>query len=226
MDAFFAAVELLRRPELRGKPVIIGGSGDPTRRGVVATATYEARRFGVHSGMPFRTARRLCPDAVYLPTDFVEYARWSRVFKAAMTEFSPLFEDRGIDEAYLRVRAENDLVGPQIGAWANYYITPRFSMFAQPKFGIYGNSISVRSSAPCSAARAPFRAAAISPFTFSTALDTPLPPQASPPSRSSTASNSPVEAPEGTAADPTAPELGVTSAETVGLPRESRIWRA
>src|SRR5690606_1104911 len=108
MDAFFAAVELLRRPELRGKPVIIGGSGDPTRRGVVATATYEARRFGVHSGMPFRTARRLCPDAVYLPTDFVEYARWSRVFKAAMTEFSPLFEDRGIDEAYLDISASSE----------------------------------------------------------------------------------------------------------------------
>jgi DNA polymerase-4 len=108
MDAFFAAVELLRRPELRGKPVIIGGSGDPTGRGVVATATYEARRFGVHSGMPFRTARRLCPDAVYLPTDFVEYARWSRVFKAAMTEFSPLFEDRGIDEAYLDVSASSE----------------------------------------------------------------------------------------------------------------------
>jgi DNA polymerase IV len=103
MDAFFAAVELLRRPDLRGKPVIIGGRGDPTRRGVVATATYEARQFGVRSGMPFRTAQRLCPDAVYLPTDFAEYARWSQVFKAAMKEVSPLFEDRGIDEAYLDI---------------------------------------------------------------------------------------------------------------------------
>ena len=103
MDAFFAAVELLRRPDLKGKPVIIGGRGDPTRRGVVATATYEARRFGVRSGMPFRTAQRLCPEAVYLPTDFAEYARWSQVFKAAMREVSPLFEDRGIDEAYLDV---------------------------------------------------------------------------------------------------------------------------
>jgi DNA polymerase-4 len=103
MDAFFAAVELLRRPELRGKPVIIGGRGDPTRRGVVATATYEARQFGVRSGMPFRTAQRLCPQAIYLPTDFAEYARWSQVFKAAMREVSPLFEDRGIDEAYLDV---------------------------------------------------------------------------------------------------------------------------
>jgi DNA polymerase-4 len=107
MDAFFAAVELLRRPELRGKPVIIGGRGDPSRRGVVATATYEARKFGVRSGMPFRTARRLCPDAVYLPTDFAEYARWSQVFKAAMKEVSPLFEDRGIDEAYLDISANS-----------------------------------------------------------------------------------------------------------------------
>ena len=105
MDAFFAAVELLRRPDLKGKPVIIGGRGDPTRRGVVATATYEAREFGVRSGMPFRAAQRLCPQAVYLPTDFAEYARWSQVFKSAMREVSPLFEDRGIDEAYLDISA-------------------------------------------------------------------------------------------------------------------------
>src|SRR5512134_1419434 len=105
MDAFFAAVELLRRPDLKGKPVIIGGRGDPTRRGVVATATYEAREFGVHSGMPFRTAHRLCPDAIYLPTDFAEYARWAKVFKAAMREVSVQFEDRGIDEAYLDISA-------------------------------------------------------------------------------------------------------------------------
>jgi DNA polymerase-4 len=108
MDAFFAAVELLRRPDLKGKPVIIGGRGDPTRRGVVATATYEARKYGVHSGMPFATARRLCPEAIYLPTDFAEYARWSRVFKAAMREFSAVFEDRGIDEAYLDISAATD----------------------------------------------------------------------------------------------------------------------
>ena len=105
MDAFFAAVELLRRPDLKGRPVIIGGRGDPMRRGVVATATYEARKFGVRSGMPFRTAHRLCPDAVYLPTDFAEYARWSKVFKAAMRDVSPQFEDRGIDEAYLDISA-------------------------------------------------------------------------------------------------------------------------
>jgi len=119
MDAFFAAVELLRRPDLKGKPVIIGGRGDPTRRGVVATCTYEARAFGVRSGMPFRTAQRLCPDAVYLPADFAEYARWSRVFKAAMQDVSPLFEDRGIDEAYLDVSAlteSSETIGRQLKA--------------------------------------------------------------------------------------------------------------
>jgi DNA polymerase-4 len=119
MDAFFAAVELLRRPELKGRPVIIGGRGDPTRRGVVATATYEARKFGVRSGMPFRTAQRLCPDAVYLPTDFAEYARWSKVFKAAMRAVSPLFEDRGIDEAYLDISelsASSETIGRELKA--------------------------------------------------------------------------------------------------------------
>ena len=119
MDAFFAAVELLRRPDLHGRPVIIGGRGDPTRRGVVATATYEARQFGVHSGMPFRTAQRLCPDAVYLPTDFAEYARWAQVFKAAMKEVSPLFEDRGIDEAYLDIsdcEEESNALGRRLKA--------------------------------------------------------------------------------------------------------------
>jgi DNA polymerase-4 len=101
MDAFFAAVELLRRPDLRGRPLIIGGRGEPTRRGVVATATYEARKYGVHSAMPLRTAARLCPDAVYLPVDFAAYRAYSARFKAAMRAVTPQFEDRGIDEAFL-----------------------------------------------------------------------------------------------------------------------------
>ncbi|MCX7893838.1 MAG: DNA polymerase IV [Burkholderiales bacterium] len=103
MDAFFAAVELLRRPELRGKPVVIGGSGDPTRRGVVSTATYEARAFGVRSGMPLRTAAKLCPACVFLPVDFAEYRRYSAIFKQAMRAVSPVLEDRGIDEAFLDI---------------------------------------------------------------------------------------------------------------------------
>ncbi len=105
MDAFFASVELLRQPGLRGRPLIIGGRGDPSRRGVVSTCTYEARAFGVRSGMPLRTAARLCPEAVYMPTDFAAYSHWSRRFKALMREVSPLFEDRGIDEAFLDITA-------------------------------------------------------------------------------------------------------------------------
>lgn len=105
MDAFFAAVELLRRPDLRGKPVVIGGRGDPSRRGVVSTATYEARAFGVRSGMPLRTALKLCPNAVFLPVDFDEYRRYSEKFKAEMRRVSPLMEDRGIDEAFLDISA-------------------------------------------------------------------------------------------------------------------------
>ena len=105
MDAFFAAVELLRRPDLKGQPVVIGGRGDPTRRGVVSTATYEARAFGVRSGQPLRTALTLCPTAVFLAVDFAEYHRYSAMFKAVMKRVSPLMEDRGIDEAYLDITA-------------------------------------------------------------------------------------------------------------------------
>jgi len=105
MDAFFAAVELLRRPDLKGRPVVIGGRGDPTRRGVVSTATYEARAFGVRSGMPLRTALKLCPTAVFIAVDFEEYHRYSAMFKAVMKRVSPLMEDRGIDEAYLDITA-------------------------------------------------------------------------------------------------------------------------
>ena len=103
MDAFFASVELLRRPDLRGKPVVIGGRGDPNSRGVVSTATYEARAFGIRSAMPMRTAKKLCPHAIFLPVDFASYKHWSKVFKDQLRAVSPLFEDRGIDEAYIDV---------------------------------------------------------------------------------------------------------------------------
>lgn len=103
MDAFFAAVELKRRPELRGKPLVIGGGGDPHSRGVVSTASYEARAFGVRSGMPLRRAHQLCPACVFLPVDFDVYAAESEKIKGILREFSPVMEDAGIDEAFLDV---------------------------------------------------------------------------------------------------------------------------
>lgn len=103
MDAFYASVELLRRPELRGQPLVVGGRGRPTpdSRGVVTTCSYEARAFGVKSGMPLRHALARCPQAVFVPTDFDEYRRVSRLFKAAIAEIAPQIEDRGIDEVYV-----------------------------------------------------------------------------------------------------------------------------
>src|SRR5208337_3945621 len=101
MDAFFASVEQQRHPELKEKPVVIGGEGDPTKRGVVSTANYEARKYGIHSAMPLRTAYKLCPGAVFLPVDMDEYSRVSKVFKAVLHKFSPVMEDVGVDEAFL-----------------------------------------------------------------------------------------------------------------------------
>ena len=119
MDAFYASVELLRYPELLGQPVVIGGSrrhqpllqADGTRRfstlegyagrGVITTATYAARDFGVHSGMGLMKAAALAPLAVLLPVDFEQYRAYSRRFKAAVAEVAPVIENRGIDEIYI-----------------------------------------------------------------------------------------------------------------------------
>ncbi len=103
MDAFFSAVEQKRWPELVGKPVVVGGEGDPRKRGVVSTASYEARKFGIHSAMPLRTAYKLCPEAIFLPVDYEEYSRVSEEVKGILREFSPTMEDVGIDEAFLDV---------------------------------------------------------------------------------------------------------------------------
>jgi len=103
MDAFFASVELLARPELRGQPVIVGGRGDPSRRGVVSTATYEARRFGVHSGMALRTAARLCPEARFLPVDMNLYRRYSEAVFDVLRQVTPVLQAVGLDEAYLDI---------------------------------------------------------------------------------------------------------------------------
>jgi DNA polymerase-4 len=117
MDAFYASVELLRYPQLRGVPLVIGGRrrrasdaeaggsfmrlADYAGRGVATTATYEARAFGVHSGMGLMKAAALAPEAILLPADFEEYGRYSRRFKAAVAGIAPHIEDRGIDEIYI-----------------------------------------------------------------------------------------------------------------------------
>jgi DNA polymerase-4 len=127
MDAFYASVELLRYPHLRGQPLVIGGRlrceadslpdarfpklRDYTGRGVITTATYEARVLGVHSGMGLMKAAQLAPDALLLPADFERYRHYSRLFKAAVRAVAPKIEDRGIDEIYIDL---TDLAG---GSW-------------------------------------------------------------------------------------------------------------
>lgn len=101
MDAFYASVELLRRPDLVGRPVAIGGRGDPQSRAVVTTATYAARAFGIRSGIPLRQAAQLCPSCVFLPVDFPAYREYSRRFKRAIATVASRIEDRGIDEVYV-----------------------------------------------------------------------------------------------------------------------------
>ncbi|TCP50771.1 DNA polymerase-4 [Tamaricihabitans halophyticus] len=100
-DQFIAAVEVARHPELRGRPVVVGGSGDPTERAVVATATYEAREYGVHSGMPLRTAAKRCPEAIFLPSDPPAYEEVSAHAMAALRELPVIVEVVGWDEAFL-----------------------------------------------------------------------------------------------------------------------------
>src|SRR5258706_2924062 len=101
MDQFIAAVEVLRRPELRGRPVVVGGDGDPTKRGVVSTAYYEAGAHGVYSGVPLRTAFKRCPDAVFLPVDRVAYDAASAEVMATLRETGTAVEVLGWDEAFL-----------------------------------------------------------------------------------------------------------------------------
>ncbi len=100
MDAFFAAVEQLRRPELRGKPVVVGGDGNPHKRGVVSTASYEARAFGIHSAMPLRTAFKKCPQAIFLPVDFRAYREYSGRVMGILRDYSSQIEQWGVDEAF------------------------------------------------------------------------------------------------------------------------------
>jgi nucleotidyltransferase/DNA polymerase involved in DNA repair len=106
MDQFIAAVEIMRNPSLRGKPVVVGGDGDPTKRGVVSTASYEAREFGVYSGLPLRTAAKRCPDCVFLPVDAPAYDRVSAQVMATLRETGCPVEVLGWDEAFVGVTTD------------------------------------------------------------------------------------------------------------------------
>lgn len=107
LDQFIAAVEVLRRPELQGLAVVVGGDGDPTKRGVVSTATYEAREYGVQSGLPLRTAVKRCPDAVFLPVDKEAYDAVSAEVMTTLRSFDAVVEVLGWDEAFLGVDTDD-----------------------------------------------------------------------------------------------------------------------
>jgi DNA polymerase-4 len=112
MDAFYASVEERDRPELVGKPVIVGGT--PEKRGVVSAANYVARRYGVHSAMPAVTARRLCPHGVFLPPRIDYYAKVSGRIREIFERFTPLVEPLSLDEAFLDVTGSEHLFGPAV----------------------------------------------------------------------------------------------------------------
>jgi DNA polymerase-4 len=109
LDAFFVSVEQVLNPELKGKPVVVGGK--PGSRGVVSTASYEARAYGLHSGMPISRAVRLCPQVIYLEGNYLEYREASKKFMAILADFAPLIEPMGLDEAFVDVTGFESLHG-------------------------------------------------------------------------------------------------------------------
>ena len=135
MDAFYASIEQRDRPELRGRPVVVGAQ--PGHRGVVATCSYEARRFGIRSAMPIAEAQRRCPDAVYLRPDMPRYAAESRKVMGLLSALSPLVEPVSIDEAYLDISGLDRLLGPPeaIGRQAKQAIADELGLGASVGIG-------------------------------------------------------------------------------------------
>ncbi len=128
IDAFFAAVEVMLNPRLKGKPVIIGGM--PDERGVVSTASYEARRYGVHSGMPLRTAGQKCPQGIFLRGRYKAYSRISKAFMECLQRFSPRVEVVSIDEAYM------DLSGSRYLDSSVYALAERIKRTVEREIGL------------------------------------------------------------------------------------------
>src|SRR5260221_8181042 len=114
MDAFFVSVEELQNPSLKGKAVVVGGQRD--ERGVVSAASYQARKFGVHSAMPLRTAAKLCPHAIFLHGHPELYREYSHKARAVLEDFSPAVEMASIDEAYVDMTGTEKLLGPPLMA--------------------------------------------------------------------------------------------------------------
>jgi DNA polymerase-4 len=110
LDAFFVSVEILKNPSLKGKPIIVGGDG---QRGIVAACSYEARKFGIQSAMPALTAKRLCPEAVFLKGSYQDYSHYSRLVTQLIADAVPLYEKASIDEFYIDLTGMDRFFGVQ-----------------------------------------------------------------------------------------------------------------
>src|SRR5436853_1670011 len=142
MDAFFVSVELLERPELRGRPVVVGGQKD--QRGVVTAASYEARKYGVHSAMPLRTAGRLCPHAIFLDGHHEKYGKWSDRVASILVKFSPVVEMASIDEAYLDLTGTERLHGPPLAAAHSLHQQMKRDLQLNCSIGIAGSRLAAK----------------------------------------------------------------------------------